>query len=133
MSVPLSHIFGTSRASPEASLWSNVVVIAVRDLCRDGWEGAKTRKDVENWIGTYPTRDFKLVASLAGFEPDALWERMSWLMSLPTVDRYEWLLRATAAKPGVLDASALARLEKARERDDYLKRKNARRAYAHFM
>lgn len=93
-SVSLSEISSASCATPEASLWACVVLGAVRDLCAPG-RFSNNRRDVERWIGTFASQDFKLVASLAGYDPEVLWARLDWLRSMPVQDRYNWHKRAT--------------------------------------
>lgn len=106
---------GALSATPEAILWACVVLAAVQDLCSIGWERNK-REEVESWIGAFPSRDFKLVSSLAGYDPDVLWERLNWVRSLPVIERYEWHLRRTTGVNGKLDAASELRLERARDK-----------------
>jgi len=113
--VSFSEGHSALSGTPEAILWACVVLAAVQDLCSLGWDRNK-RQDVESWIGAFPSRDFKLVSSLAGYDPDVLWERLNWVRSLPVIERYEWLLRRTMSVNGKLDVASELRLERAREK-----------------
>lgn len=74
----------TSRA--EQKLWATVLHSLVHDICaphRDPF----ARRDAERWVGEYPCSDFREVTSLAGFDPDAVWEKLSKIIALPHEDR----------------------------------------------
>ncbi len=78
-------------------LWQAVLLTQVRDLFHikvwDASNGSqatlKSREcvDAENWVGKFPSQNFILVCSLAGFEPNAIHERLIRIMALPAAER----------------------------------------------
>ena len=87
-------------ASPETLLWQAVLLTQVRDLFHiQVWEhpsrGQVTLKskhcvDAENWIGRFPSQNFKTVCTLAGFEARAVHDRLIRIMALPDAERAQY-------------------------------------------
>lgn len=57
----------------EQALWQHVLLSVLIDLCAQGGRHKDARVTAERWIGGFASRDFRMVCSLAGFEPDAVW------------------------------------------------------------
>ena len=53
------------------NIWVSVLVQVARDLTRGPQRQSGHTAMAERWIGTYPTRDFRDVCTLAGLEPSA--------------------------------------------------------------
>ena len=71
----------------ELALWQNVLLSVVVDLCAQGGRHKAARITAERWIGDYPSRDFRQVCTLAGFEPEAVWPMLRRLAKLPAEER----------------------------------------------
>ena len=71
----------------ELALWQNVLLSVVVDLCAQGGRHKDARITAERWVGNYPSRDFRLVCILAGFEPEAVWPMLRRLAKLPAEER----------------------------------------------
>ena len=71
----------------ERALWQAVLLSMVHDLCIKG-RFSTARREAETWVGEYPTRHFKLVCLLAGFDDEAVWDRLSALRKQAPEDRY---------------------------------------------
>ena len=78
------------RPEGEQVLWAHVLLTQVRDLCARHGE-FHARRDAERWVGDYPSVDFRAVVSLAGLDPQAVWERLHAMRALP-VDERPWLV-----------------------------------------
>ncbi len=62
--------------------------MAVRDLCSTHPAHKTKRVEVERWIGTYPSRDFVEVVTLAGIDPRAVHDRLSSLCAQSAAQRH---------------------------------------------
>lgn len=71
----------------ERALWQNVLLSVVVDLCAQGGRHKDARITAQRWIGDFPSRDFRLVCFLAGFEPEAVWPVLHRLAQLPVEKR----------------------------------------------
>ena len=71
----------------ELALWQNVLLSVVVDLCAQGGRHKFARITAERWIGDYPSRDFRQVCTLAGFEPEAVWPMLRRLAKLHVEER----------------------------------------------
>lgn len=69
------------------SLWAAVLVTVVRDLTSPTQNNARDRRAAEDWVGTYPSQDFRKMVSLAGHDPDALWPWFRDFIALPVAVR----------------------------------------------
>ena len=89
--LSLRHV--EARACRE--LWCAVLTNAVRDLCGCGTTRsaqtlktmAEAREAAEAWVGTWPSRDFRLVCEGAGLEGRAVHDRLRTLIDLSPEDR----------------------------------------------
>lgn len=81
-------------ASDYRGLWSAVLLGAFRDLCSTNF---RDQRDVEAWIGPYPSRDFKQVCAMAGMEWEPVYARMSYLASLSRKERRALYAQGDAA------------------------------------
>lgn len=75
---------------PYRRLGAEIVWRAIADLCSPSTYLAGEREDVERWIGSYPTKDFRIVCDLAGLEAEAAWSRLRALADLPVKERARW-------------------------------------------
>ena len=91
------YIFGTVE-SKERILWAAVLSLVARDLCRDTGMWRASRIDAERWIGSYPSRDFSMVASLAGLDADAVWDQLNNLKSQTIAQRACWYAQVHEAE-----------------------------------
>jgi hypothetical protein len=87
--------FWDRTAQAERRLWASVMYSMVHDLCAPH-KNYRARQDAERWVGQYPSADFCEVASLAGLDPQATWDRMSAMAAMPFEERV-WV-RDTAAQ-----------------------------------
>lgn len=69
-------------ANAERDLWASVLHAIIHDLCAPH-RNFRARQDAELWIGVFPSSDFREVTSLAGFDPDAVWDHLSKIADLP--------------------------------------------------
>ena len=60
----------------ERNLWATVLLVAISDAKDSAGCGIRECRIAQDWIGTYPSPDFRLVCQLAGLEPDAVHERL---------------------------------------------------------
>lgn len=67
--------------SGERRMWAAALWQAVTDLASSSEYARADREDVVRWIGSYPSRDFRDVCSMAGFDADAVHERLKNLKS----------------------------------------------------
>lgn len=67
----------------ERQLWASVLLLAVSDLTSPGRMHSPERRAAESWVGTYPSKDFREVATLAGLDPHAAHSRVRKLMDDP--------------------------------------------------
>ena len=74
------------RAEAERRLWASVLLSIIHDLCAPH-RNFPARRDVELWIGAFPSSDFREVTSLAGLDPEAVWVNLSEIAALPHEDR----------------------------------------------
>ena len=72
----------------EQLLWQAVLLQLVHDLCAQK-NIHKERKDAERWVGPFPDRNFRMVCSLAGFDYEAVWDRLKVIADRPHQDR-DW-------------------------------------------
>ena len=98
-------------AKAERNLWASVLHSIVHDLCAPHRD-FRARRDAERWVGEFLSADFREVTSLAGFDPQAVWDKLSKIAVLPHEDR-----------PWVRDVSVQARAARR-------KQKNHEKAYA---
>lgn len=91
------YVFGTAE-SKERILWAAVLSLVARDLCRDTGMWRASRIDAERWIGSYPSREFSTVVSLAGLDPDAVWEQLDNLRSQTIEQRACWYAQVHEAE-----------------------------------
>lgn len=85
------------QAKGERNLWASVLYLMVHDLSEAG--SYTDRQAAEQWVGKYPTRDFREVCHLAGVEPDAVWHRLHKLCQQPPKERKwrrDWYSRGTS-------------------------------------
>jgi hypothetical protein len=93
-----------TEATPERRLWAAVIMRAVADICGVGAGFGHSDAEVaqrlaERWLRS---RDFRLVADLAGLDPDAALDRIQPILALPPEQRravWEAKVRAAAAYP----------------------------------
>jgi hypothetical protein len=83
---PMHPLCCDNTGHPERRLWATILLSMVHDLCAPH-RNFRARQDAERWVGPFPSADFREVASLAGLEPQATWDRMSALAALPFEDR----------------------------------------------
>lgn len=74
-------------ASPEASLWCGVILMAINDALGRGYrnnprERQLNRSTAANWLLS-DRRDFRLVCDLAGLDPLALRTKMATILRRP--------------------------------------------------
>lgn len=62
--------------SEERDLWLAVLGAVITDLESTSHASKPQRDDAISWVGTFPSRDFRTVCSLAGIEPDAVHWRL---------------------------------------------------------
>ena len=74
----------TQDAFAVQNMWTSVLVQVARDLTRVQCDETAM---AERWIGTYPTRDFCDVCTLAGLEPSASHAWFRALCDTPFEDR----------------------------------------------
>lgn len=96
----LRGFYGSTRTSPEVTLWQGVLMCQVRDLfllqvVDKGDHGQivlKSREcvEAETWIGAFPSQNFNMVCALAGFDPLAAHERLRRIMALPDTIRAQY-------------------------------------------
>jgi hypothetical protein len=86
--------FWDHTAQAERRLWASVMYSMVHDLCSPH-KNYRARQDAEGWVGPYPSADFREVASLAGLDPQATWDRMSAMAELPFEER-SWVRDSAA-------------------------------------
>ena len=72
-------------AEGEHKLWTSVLLCIVHDLSEAG--NIMDRAAAERWVGTFPSRDFREVCELAGFDPEAVWSRLHKFCQLPAKER----------------------------------------------
>jgi hypothetical protein len=75
------------RGAAERALWQAVLLAMAHDLCLKG-SFSRARDEAEAWLGDYPTRHFKLICFLAGFDDEAVWDRLRQLRMKAPKDRY---------------------------------------------
>ena len=75
----------------ERGLWVGVILVLVADLCSQRVHSFE-RDAAEQWIGTWPSRDFKMVSALAGIDPDALHDRLKEIRRMPIDQRASMLM-----------------------------------------
>ncbi|WP_143155535.1 hypothetical protein [Loktanella atrilutea] len=56
--------------SPERQLWRHVLYAVFSDLESSSEHVRQNRIFARRWVGKYPSRDFRMVCDLAGFDPD---------------------------------------------------------------
>lgn len=56
----------------ERRLWLEVLGAVVRDLQSTSLASKSARDDAISWVGTFPSRDFREVCSLACLDPEAV-------------------------------------------------------------
>jgi hypothetical protein len=83
---PIHPHFRDSSGQSERRLWASILLSIVHDLCAPH-RNLRARTDAERWVGRYPSADFREVVSLAGFDPQATWERLSTMAALPFEER----------------------------------------------
>ncbi len=92
-------------AHAERSLWVSVLLAMVHDLHVGNY---KDRTDAERWVGTFPTADFTLVVTLAGLEPDSVWERLRHVCAMTTKERRQFAHRNGSWNFGVKGRKEIA-------------------------
>ena len=98
-------------AQAQRRLWASVLHSIVHDLCAPHRD-YRARQDAERWVGEFLSADFREVTSLAGFDPQAVWDKLSKIAAVPHEDR-----------PWERDVSVQARAARR-------KQKNHEKAYA---
>ncbi len=93
-------------------LWQAVLMTQVRDLfnirvwghSNGGQITLKSNDcvDAENWVGKFPSQNFILVCTFAGFDPQAIHERLIRIMALPAAERAQISFGALSQNPGTL-------------------------------
>lgn len=78
---------GTVTPFEEHQLWATVLLTVVHDLCATSPFNWKEQREAERWVGSFPSRDFREVVSLAGLDPDAVWERLNLICTTPARSR----------------------------------------------
>jgi hypothetical protein len=73
----------------ERNPWTSVLHAVVHDLCAPHRD-VNARRDAERWVGAFPSSDFRVIATLAGFDPDAVWDKLSKVAAL-SHDRRPWV------------------------------------------
>lgn len=58
--------------SEERNLWAAVIAAVITDIRSTGYASKRQRDEALSWVGAFPSRDFRMVCSLAGIEPDAV-------------------------------------------------------------
>lgn len=58
--------------SEERNLWVAVIAAVMTDIQSTSYASKRERDEAISWVGTFPSRDFRMVCSLAGIEPDAV-------------------------------------------------------------
>ncbi len=56
--------------SPERQLWRHVLYAVFADLESSSEHVRQNRSFARRWVGRYPSKDFRMVCDLAGFDPD---------------------------------------------------------------
>jgi hypothetical protein len=56
--------------SPERQLWRHVLYAVFSDLESFSEHLRENRSTARRWVGKYPSKDFRMVCDLAGFDPD---------------------------------------------------------------
>lgn len=93
LTVDSSHSITTTGLTPhtyecvERQLWATVLLTMVHDLCSSNSMDWDKQREAERWVGSFPSRDFKIVVSLAGLDPDSVWERLSAICATPARKR----------------------------------------------
>ena len=62
--------------SGEHELWCTVLLTMVHDLTHPAMKLSRDRELAEAWVGLYPSRDFKIVCSLAGLDYEAVFDQL---------------------------------------------------------
>ena len=73
-------------------LWQSVLLNVFRDLCAKGDSAFayNARMMAQRWVGDFPSRDFKMVCDLCGFEPAATHMRMMEITRMSLLEREQW-------------------------------------------
>lgn len=82
-------------AGPCALLWQTVLVSIVKDVLavsKNDLARLNKRKALA-YVGTFPSKDFRVVCDLAGLDPDELHRRLLVLISGPERDKQDALHR----------------------------------------
>ena len=66
----LFYISPMSIAQPESQLWQSVLLAAALDIKSPNAHLYRERDLAIAWVGAFPSKDFRMVCALAGFEPD---------------------------------------------------------------
>lgn len=69
-------MFLMSREIHEQHLWQAVLWRAAQDVISTRSPEDRDFQKVASWVGTYPSRDFRAVCSMAGLEPDFVHPRL---------------------------------------------------------
>ncbi len=73
--------------SGEHELWCAVLLAVVHDLTHPMFEKSREREIAEAWVGLYPSRDFKIVCSLAGLDYEAVFDQLRAICKTPFEER----------------------------------------------
>ena len=60
----------------EQNLWQSVLLRVVHDLLHSKSTLERDFEDAYRWVGNYPSRDFRMVCTLAGLEADFVHPRI---------------------------------------------------------
>lgn len=67
----------------ERKLWSTVLLTQMNIILGN----TKEREYAVRWVGSYPSKDFQEVCTLAGFDPDFIWPKMKEFCDMPVQER----------------------------------------------
>lgn len=99
-------VISAEDTSPERKLWASVLMRGIEDAIGNATSlNGPTRTNsksvtiyrAEGWIGS---KDFEIVASLAGLDPVAVAERLRPALELPVKERLAWWRRQLATASG---------------------------------
>ena len=65
----------------ESALWVAVLAAVVADIQTKSFATERQRSAAISWVGLYPSRDFRMVCSLAGMDPEAVHDRLRRLIN----------------------------------------------------